>query len=106
MGENKRIYADEETCPYCGYEFSDSWELPDDGEDECPECGKKFYYNRNVSVSYECSKDCTLNGEEHDFEWRDTTSGGAYFCKKCTEVKLKEKEEANVRKPIEVDKEA
>lgn len=105
MSEDRSIYADEVTCPYCGYEFNDSWELPDSDEVECDECHKIFYYERNVSVTYECSKDCTINGEEHDFEWRDTTSGSAYFCKKCREVKLKEKEEANVRKPIEVDKE-
>ena len=30
-------------CPYCGYEFIDSWEVPD-GEDvlECDDCEKEF----------------------------------------------------------------
>ncbi len=106
MDEDRSVYADEVTCPYCGYEYNDSWEFPDDGEEECPECGKKFNYTRNVSVSYECYKDCIMNGEQHDFEWRDTNSesGGAYFCKKCPEIKLKEKEAENVRQSDEVDK--
>ena len=38
--------------PYCGYEFSDSWEMPESGTTHCPECDKEFDYERDVSVSY------------------------------------------------------
>lgn len=44
--------TDEITCPYCGAEWSDSWEMSDSGEEICDECGNKFWYEREVSVSY------------------------------------------------------
>lgn len=49
--------TDEVTCPYCGYEDTDSWEL-DDQEDErdCPMCGGVFGYSREVTVSYYSEK--------------------------------------------------
>lgn len=41
-------------CPYCGHVHGDSWEANDSGELECwnEECGKKFFYERNVWVTY------------------------------------------------------
>lgn len=49
-------YTSQITCPYCGYENSDSWEADED-EDEykCPCCGSVFSYQRNVTVEY-CSQ--------------------------------------------------
>ena len=92
MADRAEEYAaDEITCPYCGDELGDSWECPDEGEIECGACGKKFIYTRDTSVSYQCMGDCILNGEEHDYEWVDTSNGGAYFCNKCPEIKLKGK---------------
>ena len=49
-------YTDFITCPYCGYEDRDSWEV-DFGNSECMEiecsnCGKEMGVTRNVSVSY------------------------------------------------------
>lgn len=45
--------CDELTCPYCGEEFTDSWELADeDDEMECYECGKRFTYERVTEISY------------------------------------------------------
>lgn len=42
------------TCPYCGYEDHDSFELPDeDDEYECPQCGSTLKYHREISVSYD-----------------------------------------------------
>jgi len=48
-------------CPYCGHEFSDSWEIdPEDisssGEIECRECDICFLYTRDVSVTYSTMK--------------------------------------------------
>ena len=58
-------------CPYCGYEYGNSWEYDDEcGELECDECGKKFHYNRNVTVDYSTSCDCTENSDKHNWsEW-------------------------------------
>ena len=52
---NKEIdckYTDEIVCPYCGCEFSESYEFGDSGECECDECGKEFEYYRHVEVTY------------------------------------------------------
>ncbi len=48
-------YKSNLTCPYCGYEDNDSWELADDdGEHECGRCGAVMAYERIVTVEY-CS---------------------------------------------------
>lgn len=44
---------DEITCPYCGDEGGDSWEIKEEnGEEICYRCKKKFKWERYVSVSY------------------------------------------------------
>jgi len=49
-------YKHELTCPYCGYEESDSWELSDDDEEhECGRCGGIISYQRVVTVEYNSS---------------------------------------------------
>lgn len=50
-------YLSEITCPHCGYEWSDSWEITNDtGELECGQCGLFFEYYRDVEVTYCTSK--------------------------------------------------
>ena len=53
-------YTDFITCPYCGYEDRDSWEV-DLGNNECTEieckiCGKEINVTRHISVSYSAYK--------------------------------------------------
>ena len=43
--------TNEVTCPHCGYEFSDSWEMSE-GEHECPDCDNTFEIERHVEVTY------------------------------------------------------
>lgn len=44
-------------CPYCGHVYMDSWECQDETYDEeCPSCGKRFYYTRDVTVTYTSHK--------------------------------------------------
>lgn len=51
--ENEQYGTSEITCPWCGYEFSDSWEYGDDDDAcECPDCGKLFSYTRDIEVTY------------------------------------------------------
>lgn len=49
-------YTEEVVCPYCGHEFTDSWELSgedgQEGETDCGQCERLFLYYRNISVSY------------------------------------------------------
>jgi ribosomal protein S27AE len=49
-------YTNNLTCPYCGFEDADSWELSD-GEDEheCGRCGATMSFERIVSVEYSSS---------------------------------------------------
>lgn len=93
--------ADEITCPYCGYEYRDSWEFrKDDGEEECSECEKKFRWSRGSKVWYDSAKDCKLNGEQHEFgAWGEVTKsyyGDSYYkarhCQKCPEIELQDVE--------------
>lgn len=55
-------YTDEVVCPYCGYEFCDSYEIfaynNDDYYDdlECEGCGKEFNVGRYVEVTYNSYK--------------------------------------------------
>lgn len=52
-GKEKRTYWESEvTCPHCGYEHMDSFERPDDWEEECFVCNKKFSYERVIDVTY------------------------------------------------------
>jgi hypothetical protein len=40
-------------CPCCGHNESESWERQEDqGEDQCEQCGARFSYRRDVSVTY------------------------------------------------------
>lgn len=49
--------TDEIVCPYCGFEFSDSWEYDQDTEEiDCLECDKTFNMTRNVYIDYSTSK--------------------------------------------------
>jgi len=50
-------YENNLTCPYCGHEDSDSWELSSDDEDEheCGRCGGIMSYQRIVTVEYNSS---------------------------------------------------
>lgn len=51
-------YTDAIVCPYCGYEFSDCWEMADSNDElACYGCDKVFSYERIVDVTYKSSKD-------------------------------------------------
>lgn len=64
MSEKKDVdclYTDEIVCPYCGYEFSDSWEfsMKGDGdtcEVDCDECEKTFTAVMSMTVDYSTYK--------------------------------------------------
>lgn len=58
MSHNKDVasmgasYSESEvTCPWCGYEHSDSWEFSD-GDYDCADCEKPFGVSRDESVTY------------------------------------------------------
>jgi len=52
--------TDEIVCPYCGYEFTDSWEYNDLGVSKlfitCRDCKKYFDTTIHFEVSYSTDK--------------------------------------------------
>ena len=44
-------YTQEITCPHCGHECSDSWEMCE-GPRECSDCGNSYEVERDVEVTY------------------------------------------------------
>lgn len=58
-------------CPYCDYEWQDSWEFEEDsGTHTCGSCAKEFNVERHVEVTYSTSRiDCEENGSEHNYEF-------------------------------------
>jgi len=100
--------ADEITCPYCGNEYSDSWEsMPNKNEgneiawdEECVECGKKFRVKFDVfnqDKGFDCDKICkrhtfAWDGKnrylEHDLKYSISETSNVYKCSKCGEIKF------------------
>ncbi len=55
--QNEQFNTSNLVCPWCGYEDPDSWELADeDGEYECPNCGRVFEYMSEISHTYTSRK--------------------------------------------------
>ena len=52
MDEMNTDYTKDIICPFCGYIFTDSWELIDESDAECPECEKTFDLEVDVTVRY------------------------------------------------------
>ena len=86
--EIEHDYTDEIVCPWCGYRYSDSWET-DPGLQECKNCEKGFYAERNVEVTYSTQKanygTCKHCGEEDvPFEnWHGIIARYESLCPDC-----------------------
>lgn len=70
--EIQRIQETDITCPYCGYQYKDSWEhgINNDGDStiiKCPECTNKFYVALAVRYLYTSKGLCKENGVEHNW---------------------------------------
>ena len=75
-------------CPYCGDEYQVEAEDYDEDvrEEECGECGKKFYACDEFSIEHTAKPDCDLNNDPHD--WQPCTAN--YLkCDACGEFKEK-----------------
>lgn len=51
-GDLETFDEHEPTCPICGYEYQDAFELEDETEIDCPNCHAQLEVTREVSVSY------------------------------------------------------
>ncbi len=81
--------------PYCGYQFTDSWEMQDAQDKEipieCGECEKTFIYSTDYSVTFSTHKCDCLNGAEHTWNkaqhlWEDIYQKRCQDCGKTENV--------------------
>jgi len=72
-------------CPYCKHSYQVESEdyTEDTYEEECEECGKKFYSYDSFSVTHYANPDCELNGEDHKWESKSCGNGFHDFCSVC-----------------------
>ena len=75
-------------CPYCGNKYQREGEDYDQDSrvEECEECGKKYRTHDSFSVEHHTEPDCTLNGEDHQYEKSDGHE--AWFCEVCGDCKI------------------
>ena len=81
---------DELCCPYCGYEWRDSYEWGSNSleyydTETCDECGKTFHASRRIAIWYESAKDCELNNTPHNFE---PYYKNLFKCSECGKTEL------------------
>lgn len=93
MNHNKETYDQlyhqyNVICPYCKYEYHDSWELESVSSLECNSCGMNFHYERIVKIRYNSSADCNLNNKNHDF-LSGVESAVSFQCGVCKFLKFK-----------------
>ena len=76
-------------CPYCGesYQVESEDYSEDTHEEECDDCGKKYYGHENFSVSCIAKPDCVLNGDDHIWEPIPVKGGTHDFCSICGECR-------------------
>ena len=77
-------------CPYCAHRYQVEAEnySEDVREEDCDECGKKFYGYESFSVSHYSKPDCELNGDEHKWEPTPISGGRSHdFCSVCGECR-------------------
>lgn len=95
-------YTDEVVCPYCGYEYGDSWVYFSRNDEavkiECDECGKCFRASQNVSVDYSTDKLPCLNNEgEHIWStWWNRCGVGSMerrYCRDCSKEEWRKTED-------------
>lgn len=78
-------------CPYCKH----SWQVEaedydeEEREEECVECGKRYWLHDSFSVTHYTRPDCEINGGDHKWELMTFSGGGqAFFCATCNECSL------------------
>lgn len=101
--------TDEVVCPYCGYEFGDSWEFQMNGCEKitCDECNKEFECEAETTIAYSsCKLPCvgehsmkfTLayikdttykNGKDEKLPVGEFEYTEAYDCENCEEAEWK-----------------
>ena len=85
----KELPPNSAVCPYCGYEFTDSWELGDGGEVDCDKCGNVFTFTTDITIYYFSERDCKLNNRRHVWQTCEQVRGGTMQeCKNCDQLRM------------------
>lgn len=87
----EKLYEDEITCPYCSYEYSESYDFGMENNNdttilECPNCENKFLAEIDITVSYSTKGLCKENNGEHnwkEFDHERTDGEGRLKGKSC-----------------------
>lgn len=89
---NEKRRDDCRECPYCGYTYQVECEdySEDLREEECSECGKKYWASESTSVTHFSTPDCTVNGQEHDWLKILSDFGRRHYreCRECSKFEL------------------
>lgn len=66
-------YEENIKCPYCDYEWKDSWEFTeDDGTHTCGSCDREFNVTREIEITYSTSRiDCEVGGKKHNYQLKE-----------------------------------
>jgi len=99
-------FTQEIVCPWCGYEYGDSWDCGEGGKRQCDECGKHFSFSKDYDVTYStCRKkckvcDCELSQEKlhNPYIYKDK-NWTIYKCKVCEDIIVKTGEVAKDNEP-------
>ena len=57
--ETETFYESDVVCPYCGYRIADIesyYVRQGQGEEQCPNCNKVFYFETNIEITYSTSR--------------------------------------------------
>lgn len=78
-------------CPYCKYDYQPESEdySEDTREDECSECGKKFWLHQVFTVDHCVNPDCELNGEQHQWDTVSESHADYESCGVCDKWRKK-----------------
>ena len=93
-------FTQEIVCPYCGYKFSDSWELNDSSGivQECHGCEKPFTLEVDFDVTYSTEKNCRCSHTQSLHGFENERYGG-----KCSKLITSYATDADANsKPIDV----
>ena len=88
---DEQVDDNDAICPYCGWRYQvESEDFSEDcSQQQCDDCGKKFWVSQEFSVTTISRPDCKLNGQEHQYELVTLKNGKqAYFCKVCDDCTL------------------
>lgn len=96
MNYNYHIHKSDITCPYCDKGCYDedyvvARNLEERIEIECEHCGRMFW--AESCIVFNTYSDCSLNGEDHDFQNDSEKYPTVFSCRNCQESEVRDNQE-------------